>query len=515
MAIFTGTSANDSYLATPEGDSAIGLAGNDSLYGNSGSDILNGNADDDILFADSLTQTAGGNDSLFGGQGNDTLVGARFGFSADSLGGNRGKDLLIASTNGGNTLFGGQGNDTIYGSVQNGNLMNGNLGNDLLIAGRGRDRMLGADGNDTLIGGSDNNDMFGEDGDDEFQFFTAISGDLTAFVGAEQVVRDRGGFGGSDIINDFSTGDTINISELDRNATIKVSTNSAGATVIEINGTAGSSLGNSQPATNTITAIGVTREQLLAPGSQNLAINGQFITSVDTANTDTTSTYTVGNGKSGGDIQGKILVGTTIGDSFSPNSGIATSANGFKLVTTNNDDVLTGNDGSDFMDGGTGNDSIDGGSGADTLVGNKGIDTLTGGSGSDFFQFVNFTPGEVDEITDYIPTPLVGAGVPADVIQISASAFGASLVAGGLPGTNFSVSVGIGQPNPNLVVPIGIAAFYFDLSNGGGVYIDRDGGGTGTSFVKFARLLDLPLISIPITGGAPGIGGLPAIEIIA
>jgi Ca2+-binding RTX toxin-like protein len=516
MAIFTGTDANDSYLATTEGDNAIGLAGNDTLYGNSGSDTLNGNADDDLLFADSLTQTAGGNDSMFGGQGNDTLVGARFGFSADSLSGNRGKDLLIASTNGGNTLFGGQGSDTIYGSIQNGNIQNGDLGNDLLIAGRGSDRMLGADGNDTLIGGTGNNDMFGEDGDDVFQFFTAIAGDLTTFTGAEQVIRDRGGFGGSDTINDFSTGDTIDISELDRNAKVKVSTNSAGAAVIEITGTAGGSLGNSQPATNTITVVGLTREQLLSPGSQNLAVNGQFITSVDTANTNTTSTFTVGNGRAGGDIQGKILVGSKTADSFSPSSGLATSVNGFKLLTTNNDDVLTGNDGSDFMDGGAGNDSIDGGNGDDTLVGNIGIDTLTGGNGTDFFRFINFTPGEVDEITDYIPTSLLrGPGVPADIIQISASGFGGGLVAGGLFGTNFSVSIGIGQPNPNLVVPVGIAAFYFDLSNGGGVYFDRDGGGTGTNFVKFARLLDLPLISFPLTGGTPGIGGLPAVEIVA
>ncbi|NJL42613.1 MAG: hypothetical protein HC935_02975 [Pseudanabaena sp. SU_2_4] len=99
--------------------------------------------------------------------------------------------------------------------------------------------MLGGDGNDTLIGGKGNNEMFGEDGDDEFQFFTAVPGDLTAFTGAEQVVRDRGGFGGSDSIYDFTTGDTINISELDRNASVKVTTKSAGAAVIEITGTAG------------------------------------------------------------------------------------------------------------------------------------------------------------------------------------------------------------------------------------------------------------------------------------
>lgn len=486
MAIFTGTVANDSYLATTAGDNARGAAGNDTLIGNSGSDTLNGNADNDLLFADSLTQTAGGNDSLFGGQGNDTLVGARFGFSADSLGGNKDADVLIASTNGGNTLFGGQGDDTIYGSLSNGNTMNGDLGNDVLVSGRGNDRMLGANGNDTLIGGAGNNDMFGEVGNDEFQFFTAIPGDLTAFTGAEQVLRSRGGFGGSDTIFDFATGDKISISQLDRNATVNVTTNSAGAAVITIAGTAS----DGQPANQTITVVGVSRDALLAPGAQLLAINGQFITTNDTVNSDGTSTLTVGNRQPGDDIKGKSLVGSGVADSFSPESGVATTANGIKLLSTVNDDTLAGNGGNDFMDGGAGNDKVIGGDGDDTLIAGSGSDTLTGGQGFDRHRFNNFTPGEIDVITDYFGDFPLG-----DRIEISAKAFGGSLI----PNTNGNISnsggffvqlAGNGVPAIS-TAPIGTSEIYYD-EGGGGLYFDRDGAGTGTGFEQFAQLLPVP-----------------------
>jgi Ca2+-binding RTX toxin-like protein len=515
MAIFTGTDSNDSYLATTAGDNARGGRGDDTLIGNSGQDTLNGNADNDLLRADSATQTAGGNDSLLGGQGNDTLLGAQFGFSADSLAGNKGEDLLIASTNGGDTLFGGQGDDTIYGSLSNGNTMNGDLGNDVLIAGRGNDRMLGGDGNDTLIGGTGNNDMFGGIGNDQFQFFSAIDGDISVLTGPEQVVRARGGFGGSDVINDFATGDTISISQLDRNAKVTFSTNSAGATVIAVTGTAsdGQSTNN-----QTITIVGVTRDQLLAPGSQLLAINGRFITTNDTVNDGAGgSVFTVGDGQSGANIKGKQLVGSPIADSLSPIAGVATLANGILLQSTVNDDTLLGNDGNDFLDGGAGNDSINGGdatsleenqdisTGGDTLVGGLGNDTLTGGgdksedsgiSGADIFRFTNFTPGEIDVITDFVNFE---TRYEADVVEISAAAFGGSLI----PGQNGASSPGLvgefqyldedGAPPSNATSPIGISSFYWDQI-GYGLYFDRDGGGTGTFYVQFAKL-------IPLLGG--------------
>ncbi len=500
MAIFTGTSANDSYLATTAGDNARGGRGDDTLIANSGQDTLNGNGDNDLLRADSATQTAGGNDSLLGGQGNDTLLGAQFGFSADSLGGNKGEDLLIASTNGGNTLFGGQGDDTIYGSLSNANTMNGDFGSDVLIAGRGNDRMLGADGNDTLIGGTGNNDMFGEAGNDQFQFFTAIDGDISVLTGEEQVIRARGGFGGSDVVNDFTTGDTISISQLDRNAKVTVTTNEAGAAVISVMGTAS----DGQPTNNqTITIVGVTRDQLLAPGAQLLAVNGSFITTNDTVNDGAGgSVFTVGDGQPGSNINGKSLVGAPTADTFSPISGIATTANGIQLQSSVNDDSLTGNSGNDFMDGGAGNDIINGGNDVDTLVGNTGSDTLTGGNGFDAFRFVDFTSGEIDVIVDFVSN----SEGPGDFIQISAAAFGGSLIPGQTNGaaapTNFFFTRNAGGVEGiNSTAPIATSAFYYDRT-GGGLYFDRDGGGLGNTYTRFAQLSPVPSSSNGVFGNS-------------
>ncbi len=500
MATFIGTPANDSYTATPEGDDARGLGGNDTLIGNIGRDTLNGNFDNDVLLADSSVSTAGGNDSLFGGQGNDTIVGARFGFSGDVLLGNRHNDLLIASTNGGNTLFGGQAEDTLYGSVSGSNIMNGDIGNDVLIAGLGGDLMLGGEGNDTLIGSAGSENMFGEADSNQFQFFSAIPNDLSVFTGPEQVVRSRGGFGGSDTIFDFSTGDTISISQLDRDATVSITTNTAGAAVITIAGTAS----NGQPANNTITVVGVTKDQLLNPGSQLIAVNGQFITSLDTVTTGDTSVFTVGG--DGGNIGGKNLIGSNVADSFSPVAGVATTANGILLQTTVNDDTLTGNAGDDIMDGGAGNDIINGGDGADTLIGNTGADRLTGGDVSDdVFRFVNFTPGEVDVITDYRGA----AGIEDDLVEISAGAFGGTLIAGqtraaagfGVFGVNFELDDFAGAPASAAILgySLGISSFYYD-NLGGGLYFDRDGAGLGTGWVQFAQLSPTPSVVNGING---------------
>ncbi len=290
MAIFTGTAADDSYIATTEGDLVAGLAGNDTLVGNTGSDTLNGGADNDLLLTDLSASNAGGNDTISGGQGNDTLVGARSGFSADVLIGNANSDLLIASNNGGNTLLGGQGDDIIYGGFQNGNIMDGGSGNDLLIAGLGNDSLLGDRGSDILVGGIGSNDLFGGDDADEFQFLSRKDNTLSVFAGTEQILRSDGGFGGSDIIYDFSANDSITISELDRNAVVTIFNDSDGVAVITIVGTTS----NGQPANQTISVLGMSREQLLAPGSEFLSIYDNPITTANTINADGISTFTVG-----------------------------------------------------------------------------------------------------------------------------------------------------------------------------------------------------------------------------
>jgi Ca2+-binding RTX toxin-like protein len=301
MAIFTGADADDNYIASPEGDRASGLDGNDTLTGNSGRDVLNGGNNNDLLISDlpsggfnitvdvAFGGDLGGNDTLSGDAGNDTLIGARNGFSSDVLIGNADGDLLIASNFGGNVLLGGQGDDILCGSLQNGNFMNGNSGSDLLVAGLGNDTMLGGSGNDTLVGGFDNNELFGGRDADEFQFLSNKENTLSVLLGSEQILRSDGGFGGSDTIYDFEVEDRIAIAELDRNTVITIFNDANGSTVITIGGTAG----NGQPADQTISVLGITREQLLSPGAKFLSVNGNFLTIDSTTNSDGLSSFTV------------------------------------------------------------------------------------------------------------------------------------------------------------------------------------------------------------------------------
>jgi Ca2+-binding RTX toxin-like protein len=170
-----------------------------------------------------------------------------------------------------------------------------------------------------------------------------------------------------------------------------------------------------------------------------------------------------------------------------------------------NTDYIGGDDGIDTIYGFSGDDVLSGGSGNDILDGGLGNDSLTGGSGKDVFRFTNFTPGEVDIITDF---------ESGDRIQISAQAFGAqdfggSLVAGTAGTTGY-------YPNANpLFIPEthgvwawredfdpmeginawnvekGVSTFYYDRF-GGGLYFDLDSGSTNAAYTLFAQLQPAP-----------------------
>ncbi|WP_413161607.1 GDSL-type esterase/lipase family protein [Capilliphycus salinus ALCB114379] len=84
--------------------------------------------------------------------GNDTLIGSSDG---ELINGNQGDDQLSGGP-GSDTLFGGQGNDVLDGQADN-DFLYGNLGADLLRGGKG---------DDNLFGGQDNDILFGDDGND-------------------------------------------------------------------------------------------------------------------------------------------------------------------------------------------------------------------------------------------------------------------------------------------------------------------------------------------------------------
>jgi serralysin len=85
---------------------------------------------------------------------------------------------------------------------------------------------------------------------------------------------------------------------------------------------------------------------------------------------------------------------------------------------------LTGLGGNDRLEGRAGNDTLTGGEGDDTLVGGAGLDRLVGNAGADKFVF-DQKPilNQYDRVLDFDPA--------ADEIDISASAFGGGLTAGG------------------------------------------------------------------------------------
>ncbi len=180
-------------------------------------------------------------------------------------------------------------------------------------------------------------------------------------------------------------------------------------------------------------------------------------------------------------IFGVSLTGSPIADAFYPDAGPG-------RATTVNDDFVTALGGDDYVDAGLGNDTLRGGEGTDTLVGNVGNDVLTSGAGNDYYRFVNFTPGEIDTITQY----------SVDRVQISASGFGGSLIPGQTAsinpvfGPNYGYSVGAGGVEGlNATTTLGISNFYYDHT-GGGLYFDRDGAGTGAFYERFAQISPVP-----------------------
>jgi Ca2+-binding RTX toxin-like protein len=151
-------------------DTVYGGTGGDSIWAGAGNDIIRPGAGDDTVGG------ASGNDSIESGEGDDSVLS---GSGADTILAGLGDDSA-AGGGGADLLQGGAGDDSLYGGSDNDSLY-GQDGDDLLVGGSGVDLLLGGADDDTLIGGSD--------------------GDVFAF---------DDGFG-QDVINDFGSGDQINL----------------------------------------------------------------------------------------------------------------------------------------------------------------------------------------------------------------------------------------------------------------------------------------------------------------
>jgi len=76
----------------------------------------------------------------------------------------------------------------------------------------------------------------------------------------------------------------------------------------------------------------------------------------------------------------EIIVG---GEGTADDFNFSSRINGLFVLSSNQNDTVTGGFGADLIDGGSGSDSLFGNGGADSIFGRSGLDTLYGGSGND------------------------------------------------------------------------------------------------------------------------------------
>ena len=449
-----GTDGDDSLVGGSARDTLTGGAGNDTLIGGGGADLLQGGFGADVLIggdgADSLDGGAGDDQFVYdtpAAMHNDRIrdftAGDRLDLSAlgatfigesqfggnpanpgsaqlrvfygtdsttlvlDSNGDGTGDAALtldgvvpliqlagapsgvlvteagqvLTGSDGNDSLTGASGPDTLTGGAGN-DTLSGDYGNDLVIGGDGDDLVIGGDGIDTLEGGAGNDTLNGGPGGD---LMTGGAGrDAFRFNKASHVNGDR--------ITDFSTGDRIDITDLN-------------ATFI---GTAAFTGTTAQP--------GPAQVNVVMVGSGPLA-ETRLVFDLD------------GNGVGERFL---ILSGTHTLVTPQNNPGILVRIDDLTLVGTGDADTLEGGAGRDSLTGGAGNDSLTGGAGDDTLVGDAGNDTLvgglgtdrlTGGTGSDTFVF---TADDIagDRITDFTD------GDRIDLSALNAAFIGTSIFSG-------------------------------------------------------------------------------------
>lgn len=142
-----GTVQNDVLTGGDERDPAV--AWDEIFHGFGGMDVIRGGGGHDWIWASTADKTSGV--FFYGGSGDDVLVS--FGGS-DWLQGDEGNDILIAG-DGGGTFLGGAGDDQIWAGFGE-NSANGGVGADLLVTGDGLDTLIaGRDAErDVLIGGA-------------------------------------------------------------------------------------------------------------------------------------------------------------------------------------------------------------------------------------------------------------------------------------------------------------------------------------------------------------------------
>ncbi|MHA1215846.1 MAG: hypothetical protein ACTSPX_00790, partial [Candidatus Thorarchaeota archaeon] len=408
--------AGDPGTAVPEVGLSTEHAGNDIIKGGLDNDWIYGQGGNDILIGDtgsvggsSTTANAtAGSDHLYGQEGEDKILGGGgddnlYGFLPDSSGSGSQRDIIVGD--GGTITYGSQFDfnsvsQVRAGSSSGGNdTIQGNEGDDIILAGAGGDTSVhGNAGDDIILGDNGTINLNGG-------VLNDISTTGESVGGADKLWGD-GGSDGSDIIIGGPSGDEIHGEEdsdiligdngVVNGATVKSSAEGSDG-VDEIYGQEGEDKilggGDDDRLYGDKEAVGEDssgkRDILIGDGGTIAYAGNRFefndVTSVTnsgrTQGGDDTLEGDDGNDIALGGVGGDTSDQTDPGhDVILGDNGTVTLDNG-QLVTVDTEGESTG--GADTVKGGTGNDIIIGGpnGSSDNIQGDEGQDIILGDNG--------------------------------------------------------------------------------------------------------------------------------------
>ena len=274
------------------------------------------------------------------------------GDDGDYVEGDETQNVVIGGLEG-DMLFGHGGDDTIEGAAGN-DVIDAGDGADSVDGGEGHDWLMGGAGNDTLEGGSGNDTLWGDEGSDSFVFESG---------------------NGHDVVGDFAAGsDRIDLSAFTsvwrfEDLTLRQTEDGV---VLDLEHDGG----------GTVLLLDVRLESLsaadfvLSPPPPEPPAGADGVRWVLSHQADDT------RGTAGDDwiaaLEGDDRIDAGAGDDT-----VHAGRDEDTVSGAEGDDALWGDGGDDLLRGGEGNDTLHGGHQDDTLLGGAGDDRLDGGFGDD------------------------------------------------------------------------------------------------------------------------------------
>ncbi len=401
-------------VVTDPGQPAPGRA--DILYDTTANDLIQAGGGNDIVY-----RRKGGNDVVFMGDGDDNMgtddavtgqVWADGGTGRDYLGGGLDDDLLIGGE-GADDLYGAGGNDQLYGDAvvevdtfivtgakqvgtgQQGELFDGEDGNDQIIGGAGNDFVSAGDGDDLILTGGGNDWIWGDwntrtSGTDTWkdwtvteQIETDAKGNKSYTYLTTEVFSESHAGRGDDIIY-AGAGDDVAMGEGGRDIIYLEDGNDkswGGEGNDFILGGAGDDLldgDNSQKSLdsslhgNDYLDGGAGDDVIQGEGGADILLGGLGDDKLYGDGSDTLAPFLGDDYLDGGEGDDLLIGGG--GDD------ILLGGQGIDQLYGDSSDTPADKLGDDYLDGGAGDDVLSGGGGADTLLGGSGDDQLYGES---------------------------------------------------------------------------------------------------------------------------------------